>query len=73
MSLRQRLKCHHGLSCKLSAGCILRHAAVNNIIRRVLATINVLAVFEPSGMLGTNGKRPAGMTHGPWSNGRALV
>ncbi|XP_026325018.1 uncharacterized protein LOC113234005 [Hyposmocoma kahamanoa] len=64
---------HHSLSCQLSVGRISWHATLNNIIRRALATVNVPAILEPSGMSPTDGKCPNGMTLIPWSMGWALV
>lgn len=64
---------HHGLSCQKSAGRFSRHAALNDIIRRSLASANVPALLEPSGILRNNGKRPDGMSLLPWSMGRVLV
>ncbi|KAI8440936.1 hypothetical protein MSG28_009233 [Choristoneura fumiferana] len=42
---------HHGLSCQKSAGHFSRHSALNEIIRRSLATVKVPALLEPSGKL----------------------
>lgn len=63
----------HGLACKLSAGRIPRHANINNIIRRSLATISIPSILEPRGISRSDGKRPDGMTLVPWKRGRALV
>jgi len=40
----------HGLSCRRSGGCIPRHAAVNERIRRALVSGGVPAVLEPVGV-----------------------
>ncbi|XP_063366199.1 uncharacterized protein LOC134654659 [Cydia amplana] len=64
---------HHGLSCQRSAGRFSRHAALNDIIRRSLASVNVPALLEPTGILRSDGKRPDGMSLIPWSMGRVLV
>ncbi|XP_069358665.1 uncharacterized protein [Maniola hyperantus] len=64
---------HHGLSCIRSAGRLYRHGAINDIVRRALATASVPAQLEPSGLFRDDGKRPDGMTIVPWSMGRALV
>lgn len=64
---------HHGLSCQKSAGRFSRHAALNDIIRRSLASVNVPALLEPSGILRDDGKRPDGMSLIPWKMGRVLV
>lgn len=64
---------HHGLSCRRSAGRFSRHAALNDVIRRALTTVNVPAILEPNGISRDDGKRPDGMTLIPWSRGRPLV
>ncbi|CAG9129863.1 unnamed protein product [Plutella xylostella] len=64
---------HHGLSCGRSAGRIARHAALNDTIRRALASANVPATLEPSGIMRDDGKRPDGMSLVPWKRGRLLV
>ncbi|XP_048001834.1 uncharacterized protein LOC125238542 [Leguminivora glycinivorella] len=64
---------HHGLSCSRSAGRIPRHASLNDVIRRALASAKVPAVLEPNGLARVDGKRPDGMTLVPWSMGRPLV
>ncbi|XP_041969242.1 uncharacterized protein LOC121726080 [Aricia agestis] len=63
----------HGLSCRRSAGRQARHASINDVIRRALATVNVPATLEPNGIARDDGKRPDGMTLIPWSRGRPLV
>ncbi|XP_059062408.1 uncharacterized protein LOC131855180 [Achroia grisella] len=64
---------HHGLSCMRSAGRIPRHAMINTIIHRALATAQIPAVLEPSGIVREDGKRPDGMTLVPWKLGKCLV
>ncbi|XP_041980282.1 uncharacterized protein LOC121733945 [Aricia agestis] len=64
---------HHGLSCRRSAGRQSRHASLNDVIRRALASVNVPATLEPNGIARDDGKRPDGMTLVPWSRGRPLV
>ncbi|XP_063630746.1 zinc finger protein 570-like [Cydia splendana] len=64
---------HHGLSCQKSAGRFSRHASLNDIIRRSLATINVPALLESTGIIRDDGKRPDGVSLVPWSLGRMLV
>ncbi|CAF4946182.1 unnamed protein product [Pieris macdunnoughi] len=64
---------HHGLHCQKSAGRFSRHAALNDIIRRSLASVNVPAILEPTGIARDDGKRPDGMSLIPWKMGRALV
>lgn len=64
---------HHGLSCRRSAGRISRHAALNDVLRRAFATVNVPACLEPNGISRDDGKRPDGLTLVPWSRGKPLV
>ncbi|XP_072947725.1 uncharacterized protein [Epargyreus clarus] len=64
---------HHGLSCRRSAGRQSRHASLNDVIRRALATVNVPAQLEPNGVVRDDGRRPDGLTLIPWKNGRCLV
>lgn len=64
---------HHGLSCQKSAGRIPRHAALNDVLRRALASANIPAKLEPNGIVRSDGKRPDGLTLIPWQQGRCLV
>lgn len=64
---------HHGLSCQRSAGRLPRHASLNDVIRRALASVNVPATTEPPGLVRDDGRRPDGMTLLAWKNGRPLV
>ncbi|CAG9118843.1 unnamed protein product [Plutella xylostella] len=64
---------HHGLSCRRSAGRLSRHAALNDILRRALVSVNTPAVLEPAGVIRDDGKRPDGMSLIPWAHGRSLV
>ena len=83
VSLCQPHQCHqcgtevdhlglHGLSCRMSQGRHSRHAAVNELIRRALASAKVPSHLEPSGASCANGKRPngkqccLGSVVGPW-------
>ena len=50
-----------------------RHAALNNIIHRSLATANVPSHLEPSGLERADGKHPDGVTVIPWRSGKHLV
>ena len=59
----------HGLSCKLAAGRMPRHQALNDLIRRAFANARVLSTKEQSGMSRTDGKRPDGLTLIPWQGG----
>ena len=63
----------HGLSCRKSQGRHSRHAAINELIRRALASARVPSHLEPSGTSRVDGKRPDGATVMPWKCGRALA
>ena len=63
----------HGLSCRKSQGWHPRHAAVNELIRRSLASAKIPSHLEPSGIMRSDGKRPDGATIMPWKNGRTMV
>ena len=63
----------HGLCCRRSGGCIPRHAAVNETIRRALVSGGVPAVLEPVSVCRNDGKRPDGMSLIPWSQGLPLL
>src|SRR6218665_2235977 len=64
---------HHGLVCRLSKGCSIRHHAINDIIWRSLQSADVPSMKEPSSLLRTDGKRPDGATLIPWSAGRYMA
>lgn len=64
---------HHGLSCSKSAGRLSRHASINQIIKRSLASANIPSLLEPVGVFRDDGKRPDGITLLPWKQGRALI
>ena len=59
----------HGLSCRFSKGRHSRHAAVNDIIKRSLASLKIPSHLEPSGLYRSDGKRPDGVTIVPWKRG----
>ena len=63
----------HGLSCRKSAGRLSRHSAINDIIKRACASINIPSILEPSGIFRTDGKKPDGLTLIPWSKGKCLL
>ena len=63
----------HGLSCRKSQGRHSRHAAINELIRRALASVGVPSHLEPLGISCVDGKRPDGATVMPWRCGQALV
>ena len=63
----------HGLSCRKSAGRLSRHSAINDILKRACASINVPSILEPSGVYRDDGKKPDGLTLVPWSKGKCLL
>jgi hypothetical protein len=63
----------HGLVCRKSAGRLVRHNAVNDLIKRGLASANVPSMLEPNSLSRDDGKRPDGLTVLPWANGRCMV
>ena len=69
----------HGLSCRKSAGRHFRHSAVNDLIKRSLASAEIPSRLEPTGIVrnntgdNTDNKRPDGLTIAPWASGRCLV
>jgi len=50
-----------------------RHFQLNDVIFRALASADVPATKEPSGLVRTDGKRPDGVTLIPWQAGRSLT
>jgi Reverse transcriptase (RNA-dependent DNA polymerase) len=63
----------HGLSCRKSAGRHMRHSALNDLVKRSLASAEIPARLEPSSLSRSDGKRPDGITMMPWQQGRCLV
>ena len=63
----------HPLSCRLSAGRLPRHSALNDIIKRALSTAGFNAVLQHVGLDRGDGKRPDGMTTFPFSTGKCLI
>ena len=61
------------LSCRFSAGRILRHSALNDVVRRGLSAAGIPSMLEPSGLDRGDGKRPDGITVYPYSRGRCLI
>ena len=51
----------------------MRHNAVNDLIKRPLASAKVPAMIEPNSLFRDDGKRPDGLTVLPWANGRCMV
>jgi len=60
----------HGLSCSKNAGRFPRHSAINSILKRSLTRIGLPSTLEP---LTNDGRRPDGLTLGPWYRGLSLV
>ena len=51
----------------------MRHNAVNDLIKRALASADIPALLEPKSLSRDDGKRPDGLTVLPWANDRCLV
>ena len=66
---------HHPLSCHHSTGRLPRHASLNDIIKRALATAGIPSNLEPAGLDRQEGQntRPDGITVFPFKNGKALA
>ena len=60
------------LSCTKNAGRFPRHSAINSILKRSLTRIGLPSTLEPVGLT-NNGRRPDGLTLGPWYRGLSLV
>ena len=54
------------------AGHFPRHSAINSILKRSLTRIGLPSTLEPVGLT-NDGRRPDGLTLGPWYRGRSLV
>ena len=63
----------HGLSCKMSAGRLPRHAVINTIVKMSLARAQIPSALEPVSLCPSDGKRPDGVTITPWQVGQTLV
>lgn len=57
----------------MSARHFARHAALNDISRQAMVTVNMPAVFEPSALLKTDSKHQGGMTLTHWNVAPALA
>jgi len=64
----------NGLSCTKNPGRFPRHSAINSILKRSLTRIQIglSSTLEPVGLT-NDGKRPDGLTLGPWCRGLSLV
>ena len=63
----------HPLSCKLSAGRISRHCALNDLIKRVLNKPGFPSQLEPVGLDRGDGKRPDGLTIFSFKAGKYFI
>ena len=64
---------HHGLSCQRSAGRFPRHANLNDVVKRALASAGIPSILEPVGLDRGDGKRPDGLTLFPFTSGKCLA
>ena len=71
--VRVDILAHHGLSCNKNSGKHHRHATVNNVLYRAMASAGIPSTLEPSGLSRSDGKRPDGLTAFPWAHSRSLV
>ena len=63
---------HHGLSCRLNAGRLPRHANLNDVVKRGLASAGIPSILEPIGLDRGDGRRPDGLTVFPFREGKCL-
>ena len=63
----------HGLSCSKAAGRFRRHEEANKLMKKALASIEIPCTLEPVGLSTTDGKRPDGLSHFTWKNGKNLI
>ena len=63
----------HGLHCQKALGRFSRHSEGNMIIKRSLASIDIPSTLEPPGLSRSDGKRPDGLSHFTWKEGKYLV
>ena len=63
----------HPLSCRLRAGRLPRHSALNDINKRALSSAGFIAVLEPVGVGRGEGKRPDGMKVYPFPRGKSII
>ena len=55
----------HGLSCRMSAGCLPQQTAINTIVKTSLATAQIPSMLETPGLSRSDGKCPEGVTITP--------
>ena len=63
----------HALHCRRSAGRFARHNEVNQEIRRILASLQILSRLEPPHLTTQSAVRPDGKTLVVWKNGKYLA
>ena len=63
----------HGLACRKSAPCHVRHSQLNDVIWRNVEKTQTPANKEPVGLSRADGKRPNGATLVPWTRGKPLA
>lgn len=61
------------LSCPKTQGRHPRHAAVNDLVKRALASAKIPSQLEPLGICHMVGKRAYGATIVPWRSGGIVV
>ena len=66
-------QCDVGWGCPKSQGRHSRHAAINDLIKRLLAAVKIPAHLEATGISRSDGKRPDGATIVSWKGGKVLV
>ena len=63
----------HSLSCRRSAGRIMPHHNLNEIIWPALTRAAIPSTKEPAGLSRADGKRPDGLTLLPWCSGKCAT
>ena len=64
---------HHPLACRISEGRHPRHSAINATIKRAFGSADIPSSLEPSGITRNDFRRPDGVTHFPFANGKCVV
>jgi len=57
----------HGTTCQKSTGYHMRHNAVNDLIKRAMASANVPSKLKPNSLSIDDGKRRDSLTMLPWA------
>ena len=64
----------HGLHCQKACGRLSRHNEANLIMKKALASIDMPSTLEPPGLCRCDdGRRPDGLSHFTWKDGKYLV